>query len=222
MAVQDLVFEEDHRVRIADRGLEQALGVGCRVGHDHLEAGNVAVPGGVALRVLSTDAGSRAIRAAEDNRRAHLAAGHVERLGGRVDDLVDRLHGKVERHELDDGAKPGHGSADTDTGEAVLGDRGVDHAAGAEFLQQTLRDLVGALVLGHFLTHEEDILIGAHFLGHGVAQRFAHGGRHHFGAFGDRRIGSCDIFHRSGRHRGRLFRSGFGRCLGRCFRRRVG
>ena len=32
LAVEDLVLEEDHRVRIADRRLEQALGVGgaCR------------------------------------------------------------------------------------------------------------------------------------------------------------------------------------------------
>ena len=30
-----------------------------------------------------------------------LSAGHIERLGRRVDDLVHRLHGEVEGHELD-------------------------------------------------------------------------------------------------------------------------
>ena len=53
---------------------------------------------------------------------------------------------------------------------------------GAEFLQQALRDLVGALILGDLLAHDEDVLVAAHLLGHGVAQRFAHRGRHHLGA----------------------------------------
>jgi pyruvate/2-oxoglutarate/acetoin dehydrogenase E1 component len=34
--------------------------------------------------------------AAEHDRAAELAAGHVQGLGRRVDDLVDRLHGEVE------------------------------------------------------------------------------------------------------------------------------
>ena len=57
----------------------------------------------------------------------------------------------------------------------MLGDRRVDHALGAEFLQQALRDLVGALIFGDFLAHHEDVLVAAHLLGHRVAQRFAHG-----------------------------------------------
>ncbi len=51
-----------------------------------------------------------------------------------------------------------------------------------ELLQQALGDLVGALVLGDFLAHDEHVAVAAHFLGHGVAQRLAHRCRHHFGA----------------------------------------
>ena len=39
LAVEDLVLEEDHRVGIADRGLEQPLGVGRGVGRDDFQAG---------------------------------------------------------------------------------------------------------------------------------------------------------------------------------------
>jgi hypothetical protein len=60
--------------------------------------------------------------------------------------------------------------ANANAGKAMLGDRRVDHALGAEFLKQALGNLVGALVFGDFLAHEEDVLIGAHFLGHRVAQ----------------------------------------------------
>ena len=80
--------------------------------------------------MLRADAGGGAVGAPEDDRRAHLAARHVERLGGGVDDLVDRLHGEVPGHELDDGLQAGQGRADADAGEAVLGDRRVDDALG--------------------------------------------------------------------------------------------
>ncbi len=41
LAVEDLVLEEDDRVGIADRGLQQALGVGRRVRRHDLQAGHV-------------------------------------------------------------------------------------------------------------------------------------------------------------------------------------
>ena len=85
--------------------------------------------------MLGADAGSRTARAAEHHRRTHLAAGHIERLGGGVDDLVDRLHGEVEGHELDDRLQARHRRTDADAGKAVLGDRRIDDAAGAEFLR---------------------------------------------------------------------------------------
>ena len=111
----------------------------------------------------------------------HLAPRHVERLGGRVDDVVDRLHGEIEGHELDDGAEPRHGGPDPDAGETVFRDRSVDDALLAELLQKTLRDLVGALVLGHLLAHHEDRGVATHLFGHRVAQGFAHRHGHHLG-----------------------------------------
>ena len=42
LAVEHLVLEEDHRVRVADGGLEQALGVGGAVGRDTFRPGQWA------------------------------------------------------------------------------------------------------------------------------------------------------------------------------------
>ena len=64
---------------------------------------------------------------------------------------------------------------DADAGKALLGDGRVDHALVAELLEQALADLVGALVLRHLLAHQEHVLVAAHLLGHGIAQRLAHG-----------------------------------------------
>ena len=74
LTVEDLVFEEDDGVGIANGALEQTLGVGGGVGHHHLEAGDLGVPGREVLAVLGADAGGRAIGAAEHDGRTHLAA----------------------------------------------------------------------------------------------------------------------------------------------------
>ena len=81
------------------------------------------------------------------------------------------------------GFKPGERGADAETGKAVLGDRRIDDAPRAEFLQQALRHLVGALIFGDFLADHEYVGVAAHLLGHGVAQRLAHGHGDHLGAF---------------------------------------
>ena len=39
-AIDDFVFQEDHRIGIADRGFQQALGVGGEIGRDHFQAGH--------------------------------------------------------------------------------------------------------------------------------------------------------------------------------------
>ncbi len=57
-AVEELVLEEHDRVGVADRGLQQALGVGGALGRDHFEARDVRVPGSVILAVLRADAGA--------------------------------------------------------------------------------------------------------------------------------------------------------------------
>jgi hypothetical protein len=64
----------------------------------------------------------------------------------------------------------------------VLGDRRIDDAFRPEFLQQALGDLVGALILGDFLAHHEDVLVGAQFFGHRFVERLAHGHFDHFNA----------------------------------------
>src|SRR3546814_4921595 len=99
------VCSSDLRVGVADRRLEKSLGIRGRIGRHDLEAGDMSVPAGIVLAVLGRDPGGCAVRAAEHDRASHLTAGHVEGLGGGIDDLVDRLHREVEGHELDDGPR---------------------------------------------------------------------------------------------------------------------
>ena len=82
------------------------------------------------------------------------------------------------------GFSPAKCGADADPGKAIFGDRRIDHAAWAELLEQVLTDLVGALILANLLAHEEHRRIAPHLLGHGVAQRLAHGHGDHCGTRG--------------------------------------
>src|SRR6056297_1950204 len=111
-AVEDLVFKDHNRVGIADRGFQQALGVGGRIGLHDLETGDLGIPCGVILTVLRAHAGGRAVGTTEYHRTAHLTTRHIERLGGGVDDLVDCLHGEVPCHEFHDRAQTAKGRTD--------------------------------------------------------------------------------------------------------------
>jgi hypothetical protein len=117
------------------------------------------------------------------------------------------LAAEFEGHEFDDRPQAGHRRANADAGEAVFGDGRVDDALGAEFLQQVLRDLVGALVFGDLLAHHEDLFVTAHLLGHGVAQGLAHRHRDELRAGGIVRLVRHSALLRGGR--------GLGGSLGR-------
>lgn len=124
--VHELVLEENDGVGVADGGLHHTLGVLSTVRHEDLETGHGAVPGAEALGVLGTDTGSSTVGSTEDNRHVAGTGSHVKLLGGRVNNLIDGLHGKVEGHELDDRAKTLVGGTGGKTGETHLSDRGVN------------------------------------------------------------------------------------------------
>ena len=99
--------------------------------------------------------------------------------------IATRLKLKVMNSMI--GRRPDHRRADADAGEPFLGDRRVDDPPGAEPLEHPLADLVGAVVLRDFLTHEEDAVVALHLLGHRLVQGFPirkHGHDHSCGING--------------------------------------
>lgn len=77
---------------------------------------------------------------------------------------------KAVRFVTYDGVKAGEGSADGETAEAGLGNGRVDDALVAEAVQETLCDLVGAVVLGNLLTQDEDLGVLLELLGEGLVE----------------------------------------------------
>ena len=131
VAVQDFVFQHDDRVGVADRSAQQPFGVGRRPRRHDLQPRHMRVPTRIALRVLGSDARCSAVGTAEHDRAAHLSARHIQRLRGRVDDVVHRLHGKVECHELDDWLQTIQRGTDSHAGKPVFSDRRIDHPLGS-------------------------------------------------------------------------------------------
>ena len=89
--------------------------------------------------------------------------------------MINGLHGKVEGHELTDGAHAVEGGADGHAGEARLGDGRVNDPLVAVLAPQALGDLVGAVVLGHLLADDEHLLVSLHLLVHGRIEGVTNG-----------------------------------------------
>ena len=123
------------------------------------------------LRVLRRRAPGCAKVGAQDQRRAHLAAGHVMGLGSLIAELIHDQIDEIAKHQVHNGAGASHRRAHGKPHKSGLCDGGVDHAAGAELLDQTAQHLKGCARLGHVLANDEHGLIAAHFLGQRLVDR---------------------------------------------------
>jgi hypothetical protein len=94
----------------------------------------------ITLRKL-TNCSWWAIGTSEDNWTRQLSAGHIQAFRSRIDNVVDRLHGKVPRHEFDDRLQSVERCTDADASEAGLSNRCVHHTRWPVLLQQAFRHL---------------------------------------------------------------------------------
>lgn len=95
-----LVLEDDDRVGVPDSSLQQTLGILCTVWGNDLQTRDASVPRSVILGVLSSDTSGETVWSSEGDVAGLDTTRHVVCFCGGVDDLIDSLHGKVERHEL--------------------------------------------------------------------------------------------------------------------------
>ena len=92
---------------------------------------------------------------------------------------IDRDEAEAEGHELNDRPEADHRRTNPHASEAFFRDRRVDHALGTKAVEHPLGDLVGSVVLGNLLTHDEDAVIALHLLAHRLVQSFAIGKNGH-------------------------------------------
>ena len=99
-AIEPLLLEEHHRVRVANRRGEQTFHVGRLRRRDDLQARDRHRPVLDRLRVLRAEAEPAAVGRADDERQRDLTVGHVARLGDLVGDDVPADGEEVGEHDL--------------------------------------------------------------------------------------------------------------------------
>src|SRR5437588_920448 len=139
--VGTFVLHEHHRIVVANRRLQHALGVGGSARGNVFQPGNVGIQVLIAVRVLGTQLMTAAPGRPDHQRDLRPAAKHVADVGRGVDHLVHRHHDEVDGHHLGHRAKPGHRGADGGPDNDFFGDRGVEHPLFPELLPQAARDL---------------------------------------------------------------------------------
>ena len=184
--IDPLVLEEYAGVVVANRGLEQALGVGGEGRAQHLEAGRVGEPRLGVLRVEGRRAHAASRRAAHDHRDRDAAP--VVVLPRDVDELVEAVGDEVRVLHLRDGTQPLHRGAHGHAHDGLLADRRVHHALGAELLDEALRDLERAAVDADVLAEEIDALVALHLLPQRLGDRDQVGGLAGVGALAARLV----------------------------------
>ena len=168
---QRLGLEHDHRVAGAQGGLHQPLGVGRRGRHADDEPGHMGEDGMIHAAMVRPRTAECTGADAHHHGGIHLAVAHVAELGRLQEDLPRRFEGEIGEHQVRHGAGAGRRGADRGGREALLGNRRVDHAVGAEFGPQALGVGEAAAAFAGAFAEIEDGGVGAHFFGDAVAHR---------------------------------------------------
>lgn len=143
--------------------------------------------------MLCSYSSSEAVWSAESDVAWLDTSRHVMCLGARVDDLIDRLHGEVECHELADRMQTCQSCTYSQTCEARFRDWCINHSVLSEPIQQALGDFVSAfcklsdrhtcierfnnsraVVLCNLLSKHEHLWILRHLFRHSLIQSIAH------------------------------------------------
>ena len=170
--VHHFVFEKDHGIVVANRCLQKSLRV-IRCGRQYnLQSRNVAKPGVQRLRVLRARPACGAERSAHHHRNFPLPTGHVVNLRGLIDHLVHNERREITEHDVDDGTHARHCSPHGNARETGFGDRRIQHALGAELVDEPREDLEYRTGFRDVFTANEHPRVAAHLFRHRFTDGF--------------------------------------------------
>src|SRR5437773_264182 len=115
------------------------------------------------MRMRSAELMRWAIWSTKSDGDIKLPARHRVHIRGVVHDLIECHERKAERHKFNDRPQADHRRANSQAGKSVLADWSVDNAPWPKAFEQTMADLVGALVFSDFLAHQKNIRIPLQF-----------------------------------------------------------
>jgi hypothetical protein len=169
-AVEVLVFEKQHRVRVVDGGPEQGVGIPHRTRRHDLQAGTAEK---MPLGILAVEgAATIASASGTTEHRGHRGAPAPVGLGGEIHHEIRGQQGEIHELELRHGPLSHQRRADGRARDGLLGNGRVDHPVSAEALQQSFRGPEGAPVGTNVLAQAADAGISLHGVEERLADRF--------------------------------------------------
>src|SRR6266403_3130123 len=169
-SVQILVLKKDHGIVVADRRLDQSLGIVGRRRADDLQSGRVHEPH---LWILRVEWPAMHIAAAwTTNHQRGGRSPAVVRLRGHVDDLIEGAADEVHELELSYGTQSGESSSEGSAYDGRLRNGRIDHALGAEAVDEAIGDFEGSTVDTDILAQTKDGWVALHFLPDSLADGF--------------------------------------------------
>ena len=158
------MLEEEHRVRVADRALEEPLGVAGRRRRHDFEPRYVGKGGLDRLRVVEPAVDSGAVGRADDQWAAPGAIRSVAHPRGLAHDLIHRRPDEVGELDLRDRAVAGDARADRHADDCRLGQRGIDDPGLAVPIEQPLGGAENAAPDADVLAEDDDLVVARHLL----------------------------------------------------------
>ena len=126
--VHELVLDEEDRVVIGDRRVQQRADVVALARRHDLDAGHAQQHLLQRLAVRRAVAAAPTHRRPHDERHSHLVVEHRAELRDPVHGLVEAERDEVAEHDLEDRPPPAQGHAGGDAEDRALRDRRRDHA----------------------------------------------------------------------------------------------
>src|ERR1700723_3178713 len=177
-SIEIFVLEKNHGILIADRGLDQSLGVVCGCWANDFQSGGVHKPHLRILRMKWAAMPVAAARAAQHQRSGRSPA--IMRRTDHVGDLVEGAADEIHELEFGDWTHAGERGSESRANYGGFGDGSVDDALGAEAVDESVGDFEGAAVDADVFTEAEDGGVAVHFFPDSLADGFEVGEEHDF------------------------------------------
>ena len=171
LGVQPLVLDEDHGIGVANRALQQPLGLGGVRGGYHLDARHPDEQVAQHLRMARTIAALGPARGAHHQGDVHLPIVHIVQFAGGIEDLVQGQGDEVHEHDLHHRAQAHHRRAHGHADEAVLGDRRFLDADRAVLFEELAGHPEGPAVEPDVLADQDHVRIAGKLLVEGLVDR---------------------------------------------------
>src|SRR5579883_324672 len=169
--VEQFVLDEQHRIGIAHRRFKHTFDIVWGRGHNHLQTGNVGVPGLEHLRVLCAALCAAAAGRTDHQGNLWLAAEHIAKLGGTIHDQVAGEQTKVNRHDFEDWSQALESGADGEAGNHLFRQGSIAYTLFAELIDQSFGHGVGSAVARDIFAQDKNALVASHFIADRLPQR---------------------------------------------------